>query len=143
MAKRKRTTVHTNDVKKQSSSGIPSPPHEQSALEQLNSHTVISPDEIELAVETLETLSKHPAIIKSKVCKELRTAVFDFRQACTTGINSAGDYESSVFKLFNTNYSQRRVAISQHVFRQRSQMPSTWTHSSCCLRCASEKRHQH
>ena len=89
MAKRKRNTAHTSAVKKQTTTGIPSPPHETS-LEPSSIHTVISPEEIEVAVETLQALSGHPALIKSKACKDLRTAVYDFRQACTTGLNSAG-----------------------------------------------------
>lgn len=89
MAKRKRTTAHSNAVKKQAN-GIPSPPHETSPLEPASVHSVISPEEIEVAVDTLKALAEHPLLIKSKACKDLRTAVFDFRQACTTGLNSAG-----------------------------------------------------
>ena len=46
--------------------------------------------QFELTVDTLRTLAKHPGVIKSKACKELRTAVYDFRQACNTGVNAAG-----------------------------------------------------
>ncbi|EUC41156.1 hypothetical protein COCMIDRAFT_9098 [Bipolaris oryzae ATCC 44560] len=88
MAKRKRTTAHSNAVKKQAN-GIPSPPHEASPLEPASVHSVISPEEIEVAVDTLRSLAEHPLLIKSKACRDLRTAVFDFRQACTTGLNSA------------------------------------------------------
>ncbi|KAF2822513.1 prolyl 4-hydroxylase [Ophiobolus disseminans] len=89
MAKRKRTGAHTNAVKKSTTTGIPSPPHDTSSLEPLNVHSIISPEEIEVTVETLQTLAEHPALIKSKACKDLRTAVYGFRQACTTGMNSA------------------------------------------------------
>lgn len=92
MAKRKRNNAHTNAVKKQiTTSGIPSPPHDTNSLEPSSVHSVISPEEIEVTVETLQTLSGHPTLIKSKACKDLRTAVYDFRQACTTGLNSAGE----------------------------------------------------
>ena len=89
MAKRKRNGQHTNApaVKKQTT-GIPSPPQETS-LEPSNVHSVISAEEIEVTVETLQTLTQHPSLIKAKACKDLRTAVYDFRQACTTGMNSA------------------------------------------------------
>ncbi|KAJ4364685.1 hypothetical protein N0V83_009282 [Neocucurbitaria cava] len=88
MAKRKRNTAHTNAVKKQTTS-LPSPPQEANPLEPSSVHSVISSEEIEVAVETLQTLSEHPNLIKSKACKDLRTAVYGFRQACTTGLNSA------------------------------------------------------
>ncbi|KAF1916524.1 prolyl 4-hydroxylase [Ampelomyces quisqualis] len=89
MAKRKRNNTHTAPVKKPTTTGIPSPPHDTSPLEPANVHAVISSEEIEVTVETLQTLSAHPMLIKSKACKDLRTAVWDFRQACTTGLNSA------------------------------------------------------
>jgi hypothetical protein len=89
MAKRKRVTTHTNTIKKQAKS-LPSPPQEANPLEPTSVHSVISEEEIEVAVETLKTLAEHPLLIKSKACRDLRTAVFDFRQACTTGLNSAG-----------------------------------------------------
>lgn len=53
-------------------------------------HTVISDEELAITVETLEELAKHPALIKSKACRDLRTAVYDFRQASTTGMNANG-----------------------------------------------------
>jgi hypothetical protein len=92
MAKRKRNNAHTAPVKKPTTTGIPSPPHDTNVLEPANVHSVISSEEIEVTVETLQTLTEHPALIKSKACKDLRTAVWDFRQACTTGLNSAGKY---------------------------------------------------
>jgi hypothetical protein len=91
MAKRKRNGVHTNALKKQSTSGLPSPPQEVNPLEPSSVLSVVSSEEIEIAVETLQSLSEHPNLIKSKVCKDLRTAVYGFRQACTTGLNSAGE----------------------------------------------------
>lgn len=91
MAKRKRNGATATANKKQTTFGIPTPPpHDTTPLDPTNINSIISPEEIEVAVETLQTLSAHPALIKSKVCKDLRTAVYDFRQACTTGLNSAG-----------------------------------------------------
>lgn len=99
MAKRKRNNAHVNAVKKPATNGIPSPPQETNLLEPANVHSVISSEEIEVAVETLQTLAEHPVLIKSKACKDLRTAVYGFRQACTTGLNSAGnDIESSFLR---------------------------------------------
>jgi hypothetical protein len=57
----------------------------------LSLHAVVHEDEVDITVDTLRTLAAHPAVIKSKACKDLRTAVFDFRQACTTGVNTIGE----------------------------------------------------
>lgn len=57
----------------------------------LSLHTVVSEDEVDITVDTLRTLAAHPAVIKSKACKDLRTAVYDFRQSCTTGINTVAE----------------------------------------------------
>lgn len=53
-------------------------------------HSVVSDEEIAITVETLEALAQHPALIKTKACRDLRTAVYDFRQASTTGMNTNG-----------------------------------------------------
>lgn len=89
MGKRKRNNAQAAASKKQAT-GIPSPPSDVSPLEPTSVHSVVLPEDIEIAVETLETLSNYPVMIKSKACKDLRTAVYAFRQACTTGLNSAG-----------------------------------------------------
>jgi hypothetical protein len=91
MAKRKRNNASTHAVKKQATTGLPSPPHENdAALGATSIHAVISPEEMEIAVETLQSLTEHPALIKSKACKDLRAAVYNFRQASTTGMAAAG-----------------------------------------------------
>ncbi|KAI0202490.1 prolyl 4-hydroxylase [Astrocystis sublimbata] len=53
--------------------------------------SVVSEEEIDITVETLESLAAHPALIKSKACRNLRTAVYGFKQACTTGMNTIAD----------------------------------------------------
>lgn len=52
--------------------------------------TVVPDEDLEITIETLTTLAQYPALTKSKACKDLRAAVYDFRQACTTGVNAAG-----------------------------------------------------
>ncbi|KAI9155599.1 oxidoreductase [Paramyrothecium foliicola] len=61
-----------------------------------NLNAIISPEEIDITVDTLQTLAGNPAVIKSKACRELRSAVYDFRQACTTGTNSNGGATAAV-----------------------------------------------
>ncbi|KAJ4319913.1 hypothetical protein N0V94_003685 [Neodidymelliopsis sp. IMI 364377] len=90
MAKRKRNNAASNVVKKQATTGLPSPPQEMgTTLGAPSIHAVISPEEMEIAVETLQSLTEHPALIKSKACKDLRAAVYNFRQASTTGMIAA------------------------------------------------------
>ena len=91
MAKRKRSNIASEAAQKRTSTGLPSPTLEnEAALGTPSIHSVISTEELEIAVETLQSLSEHPALIKSKACKDLRAAVYDFRQASTTGMIAAG-----------------------------------------------------
>jgi len=53
-------------------------------------------DDLDIAIDTLNTLAENPSVIKSKACKDLRTAVYSFRQACTTGFNSSGKVAASI-----------------------------------------------
>lgn len=92
MAKRKHKNNQATAVKKQATSTVlyKSDPKELTAREAAECvYSVVAPEDVEIAVETLQALAEHPAIIKSKSCKDLRTAVFNFRQACTTGVNAA------------------------------------------------------
>jgi hypothetical protein len=52
--------------------------------------TLVADEELDITIETLTTLAQYPNLTKSKACKDLRVAVYDFRQACTTGVNTAG-----------------------------------------------------
>ncbi|KAK4220722.1 hypothetical protein QBC38DRAFT_493594 [Podospora fimiseda] len=56
-----------------------------------NLFSIISSEELEITIDTLTSLSAYPSLIKSKQCKDLRAAAYDFRSACTTGLNSAGE----------------------------------------------------
>ncbi|PSK45980.1 hypothetical protein B9Z65_4948 [Elsinoe australis] len=88
MGKRKRNQQSLSDTwGRQGLSDLPSPPNDKQADVQL--YDLVLPDELEVTVDTLRTLAQNPDIIKSKACRELRTAVYDFRQACPTGLNSA------------------------------------------------------
>lgn len=57
--------------------------------------TVVPEEDLEITVDTLRALVENPGLIKSKACKDLRTAVFEFRKACTTGFNAAGAFVHS------------------------------------------------
>lgn len=50
----------------------------------------LTQDDIDICIDALEVLADNPSVIKSKACKDLRTAVFHFRNACTTGAIASG-----------------------------------------------------
>ncbi len=89
-AKRKRNAAAAVPYKPPKSTAIITPPPDGALFEPKSLHTVVSNDELDITVETLTMLAQYPSLIKSKACKDLRVAVHEFRQACTTGMNTAG-----------------------------------------------------
>lgn len=75
------------------------PPPDSTSIEPKHLNTVVADEDLEITVETLKTLTQFPSLTKSKACKDLRGAVYDFRQACTTGLNTAG----MILRLRSTN----------------------------------------
>lgn len=53
--------------------------------------SVVHEDDLEITADTLATLAKYPSLIKSKACKDLRVAVYDFRQASTVGMDTTSE----------------------------------------------------
>lgn len=68
---------------------ITPPPDGSDSTEPKSLATVISDEELEITVDTLTSLARFPGLIKNKTCKDLRAAVYDFRQACTMGTNNS------------------------------------------------------
>jgi hypothetical protein len=60
-----------------------------STLEPTTLQSLISNDELDITVDTLNALAKYPNLIKSQQCRDLRVAVYDFRQNCANGVNIA------------------------------------------------------
>ncbi|KAI1327095.1 hypothetical protein F5Y16DRAFT_399645 [Xylariaceae sp. FL0255] len=93
-ANKRKRDVHPDHPNKKSanSTTLPSPPASSTSpaerVETTNLASVVSEEEIEITTETLEALAQHPNLIKNKACRNLRTAVYDFKQACTTGMNT-------------------------------------------------------
>jgi hypothetical protein len=112
-AKRKRDAKEyiPNKASKQSSTTLPSnvvtpPPDTNNDARDLkyepkSLQTLISEEELEVAVDTLKTLTNYPSAIKAKGARELRAAVYDFRVACTTGMSAGG---GEFFLLSNFEY---------------------------------------
>jgi hypothetical protein len=93
--KRKRgAQVDTSKKASKPSTEKPQNTSSSNPLEPKSLNTLISEEELEIAVETLVTLADFPSVIKSKACKSLRVAVYDFKQACTTGVNTAGEFRT-------------------------------------------------
>ena len=126
MGKRKRGGAVSNAASNTSKPfAIPSPPQDDVATHDAkNPFSVISREELEITTETLQVLSNNPGIIKSKLCRDLRAAVYDFRQACTTGINSTGNLSLTArisSALADAKYVDALVALAE--IRIRSEKP--------------------
>jgi len=90
-SKRKLQTSQQDGSLKKIKTFIVTPPPDGSILEPKTIQSLgLEAEDIELAVDTLKALAQNPGVIKSKACKDLRSAVYDFRQACTTGFNASG-----------------------------------------------------
>lgn len=89
-AKRKRNAQLDLPQKLPKANSTLTPPPDGASLEPKNLNTIVSDEDLEITIETLTALTEYPGLTKSKACKDLRGAVYDFRQACTTGVNSAG-----------------------------------------------------
>lgn len=72
------------------------PPPDGPTFEPKSLQTVTSEEELEITIETLTTLAQYPGLTKSKACKDLRVAVYEFRQSCNTGVNGAGASSPSI-----------------------------------------------
>ncbi|KAJ5979747.1 hypothetical protein N7481_007045 [Penicillium waksmanii] len=88
-AKRKRNAQADIPQKIQKPDPVLTPPPDGTSLDPKHLNTVVSDEELDITIETLTTLAQYPNLTKSKACKDLRVAVYDFRQACTTGANAA------------------------------------------------------
>jgi hypothetical protein len=77
--------------KKLKTAAIVTPPPEKDVSQPKTIQSIgLDDDDLDIAIDTLSTLTQNPSVIKSKACKDLRTAVYEFRQACTTGFNASG-----------------------------------------------------
>ncbi|KAL7930231.1 hypothetical protein V8C35DRAFT_313314 [Trichoderma chlorosporum] len=79
--------------------------------------TVISDEELDITIDTLTTLAEYPSLTKSKLCKNLRTAVYDFRQSCTTGINATTENANLTARvsaaLADEKYLEAKILLAE------------------------------
>lgn len=99
--KRKARLPLEAQLKKTKASSITTPPPELREFKTIQS-LGLEGDDLEIVVDTLRTLSENPSVIKSKACRELRNAVYNFRQASTTGLNTTGFVPHLSFLLRRT-----------------------------------------
>lgn len=101
----------------------PPPENEALGLKTIESVGLVQ-DDLEIAIDTLNELTRNPAVIKSKACKDLRTAVYEFRNACTTGMNASVDTNLTARvsgALADEAYTEARILLSE--MRIRAQKP--------------------
>ncbi|KPI44320.1 uncharacterized protein AB675_8814 [Cyphellophora attinorum] len=103
---------------------IVTPPPDNATSDPRSLQTVIADEDLEITTETIATLSKYPSLIKSKACKDLRVAIYDFRQACTVGVNSSEDSNLTsriTAALSDGKYTDALVLLAE--MRIRAQYP--------------------
>ncbi|KAM5349460.1 hypothetical protein ACJ41O_005965 [Fusarium nematophilum] len=113
-----------NKAPKTSATTTLTPPPDGTPFEPKSLHTVVSDEELDITIETLTSLAKYPSLIKSKLCKDLRVAVYDFRQACTTGVNNAQGANLTAqitAALADRRYTEARILLAE--MRIRGQEP--------------------
>lgn len=118
--KRKQAEVDGAPAKKLKTS-IPTPPPDGAGGEAKTIQSIgLDFDDLELAIDTLNILKDNPNVIKSKGCKDLRTAVYEFRQACTTGFNAAGLlFSAGIYHYQQTNFGRRHKPHSARQWSSR------------------------
>ena len=103
---------------------ITPPPDAQTAPPKTLASIGLHVDDIEIAIDALNTLAANPSVLKTKACKDLRTAVYQFSQACTTGFNAAVDTNLTARisgALADGGYTEARILLAE--MRIRGQTP--------------------
>ena len=115
-SKRKQESLQEGaHAKKAKTHSIVTPPPDATEPKTIQSIGLVE-DDLDLAIDTLTTLAQHPSVIKSKTCKDLRTAVYDFRQACTIGVNAGGDINLTARisgALADEQYTEARILLAE------------------------------
>jgi hypothetical protein len=93
-SKRKQQAQHDGGLAKKTKTNAIITPLPDGAEPRTLQSVGLHEDDLDIAIDTLNTLAENPSVIKSKACKDLRTAVYEFRQACTTGQNTSGWHPS-------------------------------------------------
>ncbi|UKZ76884.1 hypothetical protein TrVFT333_004599 [Trichoderma virens FT-333] len=102
-------------ITKTSSAAASLPDDEPFEIKRLQ--TVISDEELDITIDTLTTLAQYPSLTKSKLCRNLRTAVYEFRQSCTTGVNATTENANLTSRvsaaLADEKYLEARILLAE------------------------------
>lgn len=82
--------------------------------------SVLLPEDLEITVETLNTLAQNPQLIKTKGCKDLRVAIYDFRQASTVGMDLTANASLTAritSALTDEKYTEVRILLAEMKIR--------------------------
>ncbi|GJC99243.1 prolyl 4-hydroxylase [Colletotrichum higginsianum] len=129
-AKKRKQTAQAEQLPRKTIKTSITPPDSSddnsATLEPKSLQTVISDEELDIAIETLNTLAKYPNLIKSKQCRDLRVAVYEFRQNCASGVNNApgtnlGLTARITGALTDEKYDDARILLAE--MRIRGQEP--------------------
>lgn len=90
-----------------------------SAFEPRTLQTVISHEELDMAIDTLKTIAQYPSLIKSKQCKDLRVAVYDFRQASAIDAGAHASLTARITAaLADERYTDVRILLAEMRIRE-------------------------
>ncbi|KAL2211271.1 prolyl 4-hydroxylase [Sarocladium strictum] len=91
------------------------------ALAPKSVQSVVHEDDLDITCDTLATLAKYPSLIKSKACKDLRVAVYDFRQASTVGMDTTTNANLTAritAALTDEKYTEARILLAEMKIRE-------------------------
>ena len=120
--KRKQAASAVSDVaaKRQQTEPLTPPPDTTETLQSIK----LDPEDLNIAADVLATLTSHPAVLKSKACRDIRTAVYQCGQKCTTGFNAAGENASITSKisaaLADGAYTEARISLAEMRIRKQT-----------------------
>jgi hypothetical protein len=108
--------------KAQKTAGIITPPPDgdkPKTIQAIGLHN----DDLEIAIDALNTLAANPHVLKSKACKDVRTAVYQFQKACTTGFNASVDTNLTARisgALADGGYTEARILLAEMRIRRQT-----------------------
>ncbi|KAF2678254.1 hypothetical protein K458DRAFT_423203 [Lentithecium fluviatile CBS 122367] len=121
--KRKQASFHSDaPAKIQKTIGVVTPPPDADKPKTIQS-IGLHQDDLEIAIDALNTLAANPHVLKSKACKDIRTAVYQFQKACTTGFNAAIDTNLTARisgALADGGYTEARILLAEMRIRRQT-----------------------
>jgi len=120
--KRKQSGLDIDGPAQKKIAGIVTPPPDGEKPKTIHAIGLHS-DDLDIAIDALNTLAANPHILKSKVCKDIRTAVYQFQKACTTGFNASIDTNLTARisgALADGGYTDARILLAEMRIRRQT-----------------------